>query len=129
MKKIIRNLLVSVLVLAAVLGGLVFWLEAANSELVQLNKSRKAVFSQVRPAFLKFHTESGRFPQALDELVPKYLSSIPRELQTDGFPDVKSGRIDYRGDKDTAGFFFRSIHGPDSKASYDLVKDEYWYEQ
>ena len=129
MKKIILNLLLSVLVLAAILGGLVFWLAASNSELTQLNKSRKAVFSQVRPAFLKFHTENGRFPQALNELVPTYLSSIPRELQADGFPDIKSGRINYKGDKDKAVFSFRSIHGPDGNATYDLVKDEYWYEQ
>lgn len=129
MHKKTLDFIYAVVVLAALLGGFGLWLHVSNAELQQLNESRKNIFSQVRPAFLQFREENGRFPKTLEELVPKYLPSIHPELQLDGFPSIKSGHIIYEGDNENAVFSFRYVHGPDGNAKYDVVKNKYWYEQ
>lgn len=39
----------------------------------------KAQLTQMRTAIKVFHRENGRYPHSLEELVPKYLRSIPRD--------------------------------------------------
>ncbi|MCB0336108.1 MAG: hypothetical protein KDD62_07370 [Bdellovibrionales bacterium] len=99
-----------------------------DREIQALNEKRKIAFQEIRPAFLKFHSERGSYPVSLEELVPDYLPELP-EVILDSNSDDPALAIEYTLEENAPRFYFRTTHGPDSKASYDIESNSYNYEQ
>ncbi|MBV8518297.1 MAG: type II secretion system protein G [Acidobacteria bacterium] len=51
----------------------------------------RAMLAQMRAAIARFHHDTGRYPHALDELVPKYLPRVPVDPITNS---AKTWRFD-----------------------------------
>ena len=132
LKKIFKGIVVLVGIVIIVpfvlmLGFFAYTIFFQDSEIGELNAQRKIVFQAIRPVFLKYKKDKSKFPLTLQALVPDYLETIPQVLLTDGTKDPVL-KIRYSGTAESAEFVFRTTHGPDSRASYNIVKDEYWYD-
>ena len=67
-----RGLLLAVLVITA----------CRSEERVVHDAAMRDSLAKIRTAVVKFHDDNGRHPHALDELVPRYLTSIPADPVT-----------------------------------------------
>ncbi len=52
-------------------------LACKDEERIQRDEALKQNLTQMRRAIASYHMEQGRYPPSLDDLVPKYLPSIP----------------------------------------------------
>ncbi len=98
-----------------------------DNEIRALNDQRKIAFARTRPAFLKYRKDHNAFPENLQALVPNYLPLVP-EVLLNNTPDDPVLKITYAVENGSAGFHFRTTHGPDSGAYYDIGKDIYLYD-
>lgn len=101
------------------LGNLAYTLLVEDREIQAVNAERAKVFEPVRQALLAYHKERQRFPESLDELVPRYLTAIPPVLAIRDHADPVMN-ISYQRDGDGAHFVYRTTHGPDSRAVFDV---------
>lgn len=110
----------ALLAILLVLGNFVYILVVEDQEIKAVNAERARVFEPVRLALLAYRKEQQRFPDSLDELVPRYLPEIPPVLAIRNHVDPVMN-ISYRRDGDGASFFYRTTHGPDSRAVFDVL--------
>jgi general secretion pathway protein G len=52
-------------------------LACKDQERIQRDEALKQNLAQMRRAIAAYHTEQGRYPSSLNDLVPKYLPAIP----------------------------------------------------
>ena len=99
----------------------------SNRGLHELTAKRKATMQELRPVFIQYRQDNGTYPTALADLVPEYISEIPVELINDGSDDPYR-KIFYEVQGEEAVFSFRTIRGPDSRATYNIHKDSFWHD-
>ena len=56
--------------------------------LPELTQKRIQIIKNLKPAFVKYQVENGRFPKALRDLVPAHIQAIPNELLNEGIDDL-----------------------------------------
>lgn len=107
--------------------SLVVPLNLSDHGLRELTRKRMAIIKELRPVFIQYCSDNGHYPRSLDELVPVYIPAIPDELVNDGESDGYK-KITY---DPTHGpiFYFRTMRGPDSAASLDVVDGTYWHDR
>ncbi len=103
-------------------------IKISNRGLHELTQKRMQILKELRPVFLKYKTENGAYPVSLDDLVPKYIQEMPRELINNGKDDPYK-KISYTLTEGGPVFAFRTIRGPDSAAVYNVDKDTLWHDQ
>jgi hypothetical protein len=94
--------------------------QLSDHGLKQLTQKRIQTIKELKPVFVKYYTEEGRYPKTLKDLVPAYIQVIPGELMDDGATDPYR-KISYKLEKDQPIFHFRTHRGPDSAASLNPV--------
>ena len=100
----------------------------SNQDLSALTAKRKVIMQELRPVFIQYRQDNGTYPTALEDLVPEYIAEIPAELVNDGRDDpYKKISYEMQGEEEPM-FFFHTIRGPDSAATYDIHNDSFWYE-
>ena len=120
--KTLFHILLAIIIIAPIVGitSYIFYAkDLVNEELKELTSQRKVAFSQIRPAFMKYKNEHGVFPDALQQLVPEYVSSIPDVLQSpeDEYPIVA---IKYIVEGSSAFFHYHTGYGEVTTMSYDI---------
>lgn len=102
-------------------------LNLSDQGLRELTQKRIQIINELKPVFVKYYSENGCFPKSLEDLVPNYIKAIPEELINDGKKDPYK-RIYYELTGGEPKFYFRTIRGPDSSASLNVVSGEYWHD-
>ncbi len=93
-----------------------------------LTQKRVQIINELKPVFIKYCSDNGHFPKSLEDIVPKYIEAIPKELINDGEKDPYK-KIYYEFTGGEPKFYFRTIRGPDSAASLNVVTGEYWHDK
>ena len=102
-------------------------LALSDQGLRELTNKRMQIMGELKPVFLKYCEDKGHFPETLKDLVPEYLDRIPPELINDGQSDSYK-KIYYEVGCDGPMFLFKTVRGPDSSASYNVVTGAYWHD-
>jgi hypothetical protein len=100
----------------------------SNHGLSELTSTRKQIIKDLKPVFIEYHSDKGHYPISLEDLVPNYIEAIPEELINNGDEDPYK-RISYDVADGGPEFSFRTIRGPDSAASLNVITGEYWQNQ
>jgi hypothetical protein len=110
--------------IAVVVFGMGQYVKWSNADLADLTKLRRSTLAELRPVLLRYKAETGSFPPSLELLVPKHLSKVPPELQSQA--DVEPAkRIQYERVGDTARFTYHVIRGPDSTEAFDVASNKF----
>jgi len=102
-------------------------LTLSDQGLRELTEKRMQIINELKPVFAKYYSDNGCFPKSLEDLVPNYIEAIPEELINDGKKDPYK-KIYYELTCGEPKFYFRTIRGPDSSASLNVVTGEYWHD-
>ena len=80
-----RRVVIGVVVVLVLGGAFAAWQIKQGIERANLQANEDALrhsLSEMRAAIRNFHSEKGRYPHSLEELVPKYLHRIPVDPMT-----------------------------------------------
>jgi hypothetical protein len=120
MKRLVK-LVVAIAVMLFAAGQYINW---SNRDIKALTESRHAALSELRPVLLRYKAETGRFPNKLDALSPKYLQQIPAVLNEQVETEAVK-RIRYESDGENAQFVYHVVRGPDSTEVFDVTKNTF----
>ena len=127
-KKQIRYNLIVMGACLLIIPSLIAGIKISNRGLYELTQKRMQIMKELKPVFVKYETENGEFPDALEDLVPDYIAEIPAELVNDGKEDPYK-KIYYTLSHEGPVFYFKTIRGPDASASYNVATDSLWHDQ
>ena len=122
----------AVVIIAPIFLATVYILETKDkmiAEVVEINKKREIAFAEMRPALMRYKDEQGMFPDVLNKLIPKYITSIPAVLLIEKNPnrgyDSEDMSVKYISDESSAVFRFRRgyVHTP--MMTYDVLTGKY----
>lgn len=116
--------LVSALLLLVSLG---IPMVLSDKGLSELTRQRMQIMADLKPVFIAYHADNGHFPEKLEDLVPNYIDFIPEVLINDGQNDPYK-KIEYSALSGGPKFYFHTVRGPDSSASYDISTGESWHD-
>ena len=127
-KKQIRYNLIIMGACLLIIPSLIAAIGISNRGLLGLTQKRMQIMKELKPVFAKYKMENGDYPYALEDLVPEYIAEMPAELVNDGKDDSYK-KIDYTIDHKGPVFYFRTMRGPDSQASYNMETGTRWHAQ
>jgi hypothetical protein len=127
-KKQIRYNLIIMGACLLIIPSLIAAIGISNRGLFGLTRERMQIMKELKPVFVKYKMENGDYPCALEDLVPEYIAEMPAELVNDGKDDSYK-KIDYTLDHKGPVFYFRTMRGPDSQASYNMETGTLWHAQ
>ena len=110
------------------IAALIIPVRLSDHGLKQLTQKRIQTIRELKPVFVKYYIEEGRYPKTLKDLTPAYIQVIPGELIDDGATDPYR-KIWYKLEKDQPVFHFRTHRGPDSAASLNPVDGTFWHDK
>jgi hypothetical protein len=121
----IFHIILAIIIIGPIIGISAYIINAKNmvvEELAELTVQREAAFVQARPAFMQYKKEHGVFPDALQQLAPDYMSSVPVALQSpeDEFPMMA---IKYKPAGENAYFHYHTSFGGSVTVVYDIEKN------
>ncbi|MCK4492699.1 MAG: hypothetical protein KAU26_01470 [Methylococcales bacterium] len=125
---LLQNLLALMIVFLIFIAPLFYLFFIGDHNIHRLNQKRRVAFHDIQGAFLKYNVAHNKPPDQLKQLVPIYISKIPKALKTPKKDGKGTFVIDYHLQNEQPIFTFHVSHFPISKIHYNIVLDQYTYE-
>jgi ribosomal protein S27E len=97
-------------------------------ELSELASVRENQLSEFRNVLLAYKEDNDCYPEKLTDLIPKYIESIPREIDPEIIRESNLYAIHYYSDNCDASFGWARCNGPDCGSQFYVEKNEFWHD-
>ncbi|MCK5728255.1 MAG: hypothetical protein KAG10_02445 [Methylococcales bacterium] len=125
---LLQNILALLIVLLVFITPLFYLFFVGDHNIHVLNQKRRAAFYEIRSSFLRYSIAHGKPPTQLKQLLPTYVSKIPKALKTPKKDGKGTFVIKYQLKNEQPIFTFHVSHFPISKIHYNIALDRYKYE-